>query len=121
MIALNSKNGEVYIDNLIFSSTININDFKIRFSDCEIEELLKNNQWESFKINILKEYIIGIFFYDSSIRFVEIYVKRSVGNIDKHLNQIMGEIGGEKTYSWGRVELNNDIKAGYKSILIKYI
>jgi len=120
MIALNKKNGEVNIHNLIFSPTISSEDFKIKFLDCEIELMLKNNQWESYRINFLDEYIIGVFFNYTTIKLVEIYVKRCVGDVDKQLNQIIDEIGGEKSYSWGKIELNVDIKAGYKSIIINY-
>ena len=49
------------------------------------------------------------------MKSIEVFLK--VESID--YEGLLETLGGEKIYSWGQVVMNNDQKAGYKSLLIQ--
>lgn len=120
MITLNYNNGELGFDKWVLSPEDTLDSIKNRFSHNEFELWHKNNQWENYKLNISEEYIIGIFFLNGLVKFIEIYPKRHDVEDDQMLQDLLMNLGGENRYSWGKVELNVDYKAGYTSVIINY-
>ena len=109
------NNGEFHFERWILKPNDVLNKVINDFSSKEFELWIENGQWKTYKLNISEEYVFLVFFFDNVIKFIEVYSKQK-----ESLNETLEKLGGEKKYSWGKVELNVDYKAGYNSIVINF-
>lgn len=117
MISIDLKVGELEIDKNYFSPNTDIDLlFKSKFSS-EVELWTSNDNWKSYRI-LKDEIILILMFRDKILKTIEIY---PIENNNNTLNSIIEKLGGEHKYQWGDIEINDDKKAGYKSIMIKYL
>ncbi len=117
MISIDLKVGELEIDQNYFSPKIDI-DFLSESTFSSMLELWTSiGIWKSYRI-IKDEMILIFMFKDKFLKTIEICAIEDSKKIT--LSSIIKKLGGEHKYEWGEIEINNDIKAGYQSVLIKY-
>jgi hypothetical protein len=110
--------GELKLGEYSFSSITTIDLLKAAIFPFELEPWSSNDNWNSFRI-FYDDLIVILFFKSNFLKVIEIYktdVKNSLG-----VSGVIEKIGGEGRYLWGSIELNQDIKGGYESVLIKYL
>lgn len=80
-----------------FSPEDETDDIKKMFTHNQLELRLKNDKWETYKLDIAKEFIFRFIFFDNHIKLIEIYPKNSneFDNIEL-LNLLKISILGEK-------------------------
>jgi hypothetical protein len=118
MINIDLINGELKYEKWIFSSKKKLTYFMSLFLPSEIELWSFNQNWMSYRLNLSECFIFILYFQDEILKIIDILpVDTNSGN---EVPLLLEKLGGENIYSWGKIELNNDIKAGYKSVLIKY-
>ncbi len=115
-MTIDLNTGKFVYNNFHFYPQMRIDKIKSYFAQSQLELRLKNDKWETYKTTI-EHYIFRFIVFDGAIKIVEIF---PVGNGGETLEDTLSVLGGERVYHWGQVELNNDLKAGYKSVLIKY-
>jgi hypothetical protein len=121
MINLNFETGALQFYEWSFSSKDRLRDIEQRFSVKQLEPWTANSPWGSYRLNLSEDFVMIIMFHNQSIEYIELYPKGTSRNIQTAaLQKAIRQIGGVKSYSWGNVEFNNDQKAGYQSIIIKY-
>lgn len=117
---VDSTNGSILFDNNIISSYDKIDDLKNKFSN-KLELWMENDDWNTYRLDVTKKFILIIRFFQNKIQLIEIYPKsNSESQKRRVVENYLEDFGGEKDYPWGKVGLNNDIKAGYESLIIKY-
>lgn len=117
MIRIDLKNGEFKIDKFVFSPRTKIDYILEYILSQEIELWTSNQNWKSYRL-CLDEFIVILFFQGEIFKIIEVFP--SVIENSSSVSNLIIELGGESEYFWGTIEINNDIKAGYESILIKY-
>lgn len=118
MMNIDLTNGELKYEEWIFSPRKDLNYFLNLFRPTEMELWSSHTNWISYRLKISKDWIFILYFQDEALRTIDVYpIDNNKGN---EISLLLEKLGGEHIYSWGRIELNDDIKAGYKSVLIKY-
>ena len=117
MIRIDLKNGEFKIDKFVFSPLTKIDYILEYLLSQEIELWTSNQNWKSYRLR-LEEFIVILFYQSEILKIIEIFPSIIENSIS--VSNLIIELGGESEYFWGKIELNNDIKAGYESVLIKY-
>jgi hypothetical protein len=87
------------------------------FSSSKVEMWSSKGIWKSYRF-FENNLIFVLRFNYSLLEIIEIYPlekKEDITALD-----IIIQLGGAHEYSWGNIELNNDKKAGYESVLIRY-
>ena len=105
------------MDNWIFSPQQNLKYYKNLIRSNELESWTSNKNWSSYRLNIFKEYILILYFENEEIKMIDIF---PTNGKDGDIATLLKKLGSEYVYSWGKVELNIDIKAGYQSVIVKY-
>jgi hypothetical protein len=117
MIGIDLKVGELEIDQNYFSPKTDIDFISKSAFSSKVELWTSNDNWKSYRI-LKDEMILILTFKDKFLKNIEIY---PIENDKKStLNHIIEKLGGEHKYLWGEIEINDDKKAGYKSVIIKY-
>lgn len=129
MIKLNKENGQLEIDNYCFNSATSYFELENLKRGEQIETRITNTGSRFYTlINVDNgESKIMVMFHKEKL-WIDIFTGKNYNfppfTITDKEKQIilkrLADIGGEKTYSWGSVELNEDRKGGTVSILIKY-
>lgn len=118
MISIDLKIGELQFDKNYFSQKTDIDFLSKSTLSSEVELWTSIGIWKSYRI-IKDEIILILIFKDKILKTIEICtIEDSKKNT---LRSIVEKLGGEQKYIWGEIEINDDKKAGYKSILIKYL
>jgi hypothetical protein len=118
---LNTENGEFEFENWIFTPKYKLKDIKEKLPLEGLELWSSHSQWQSFRLTMVKDYILIIMFKDEIINYITIFPITSQGeDHENNLQGILMSLGGEENYSWGKVEINIDPKAGFESIAIRY-
>ncbi len=118
MIDINLINGELKYEEWIFLPKKKLDYFIDLFHSTEIELWTSNQNWRSYRLSISKYFIFILYFQDDVLKMINIFpIAENNGN---EVSLLLEKLGGENVYSWGRIEFSNDIKAGFKSVLIKY-
>jgi hypothetical protein len=105
--------GELKLDCLSFSKQTEINYLKENIFSSNIELWSNYGIYKSYRL-VKDKLIIILHFKNNILTMIEIYP------VDKDISCILEEFGGEQNYPWGQVLLNDDKKAGYMSVLIKF-
>lgn len=122
MMTVNSTNGEFRFNEWLFSPNVKLNDFKKKLPSKKVELWSENSHYVSYRLNFSEEYIIVVMFFYEKIKFIEIYPKNVEKNkLEDKIQILLQRLGGENNYSWGKIELNIDKKAGYESVIINYV
>lgn len=122
MMNLNKNNGNFGFGEYLIKPLCQIQDLKNEFANENLELWIENNEWITYRLEFREKFILLISFFNDNLKTIEIYLTCQPGkNVRNRLQDLLGCIGGENKYSWGNVELNEDIKAGYASIVIKFI
>jgi|JI7StandDraft_1071085.scaffolds.fasta_scaffold79543_1 hypothetical protein len=118
MIYIDLTNGEIKFEKWIFSPKRKLDYYNNLFSSPEMELLISNRNWLTYRLSISEYFIFTMVFENETLRMFEIYPT----NVDRHngVSFLIEKLGGEHIYSWGKIELNDDIKASYKSVLLTY-
>jgi hypothetical protein len=127
---LDIKNGLLKIGNVNFDCKFSKEDVINLSLTYKTIEGLKIGDIENFTITDidLGENVLTFSFKDKKLSSINITVGY-LYNFDpfiiteaerKVIQRKINSIGGEKKYSWGKVELNDDSKGGVVSILISY-
>ena len=120
MINVNVKTGEIQFENII----INPNDKKTHILNCFVKDSPKlwidNNEWETYRIEIQKEFILLITFFKESVTSIDIGTYTEADENSGLLENLLHIMGGSNEYRWGTISLEVDMKAGGKSIFIRY-
>ncbi len=119
MITLDNQSGEFCLDELRISCGDNFKKISETVLLENLELWTSNVPWVSYRYTANMDYIVVIFFYEDVIKYIDIYPNR-VKDSRAFLYNSLKKLGGESKYFWGKVELNNDKKAGYTSIVITY-
>jgi hypothetical protein len=119
MIAINYSDGTIRFNNLVVSPGSKLSSIADGIVSKNLELWSSHNEWTSYRINSDKEFIVILMFFNEIIKSVEIY-PNLVSENDDELQIALEKLGGENDYHWGTVELNNDHKAGYKSIVVHF-
>ena len=120
-IKLNTKTGNFEFGNWIFSPTYQKKYLEEKLPLEGLELWSSNLQWQSFRLTMVRGYILVVMFKDGTINHITIFPIAKAENNDKDdLYEILMSLGGENNYHWGKVELSIDPKAGFKSIAIRY-
>ncbi len=116
---LNKSNGYLSFDTYLVKPSYTIRDFKNEFPQENLELWTVNKKWITYRLEISMKFILLIRFFDDDIKIIEIYLlpKPDI-NIEMELKDLLKSLGGERNYPWGNIELNSDVKADYKSIII---
>ncbi len=116
---LNKINGHFSFGNHLIKPSYKIRDIKNEFLDDSIELWIANKSWITYRLEIAMKFILLIKFFNEDLKTIEIYLTYQSGKqMENELRNLLKSLGGENKYSWGNVELNKDIKAGYESIVI---
>lgn len=118
MINIDLVNGELKYEKWIFSPKKKLDYFLNIFHSTEMELWTSNQDWRSYRLSISRYFIFILYFQDESLKMIDIFP--TVKDNENEVSLLLEKLGGESTYSWGRIEFNNDIKASSKSVLIKY-
>lgn len=118
MISIDLKVGKLKVDQDHFSPKTGIALFDKNTHSSKVELWTSNNNWKSYRM-LKDELILILFFKDELLKIIEIYPVENEKNTT--VSAIIEKLGGEQKYLWGKIEINDDKKAGYKSILIKYL
>lgn len=118
---LNCNNGAFQLDEYSISPQDKISDLKKKFSNDRLEIWIENNEWITYRLDTSSKFILMIRFFKNVMHLIEVFPKSySDGQRRKDLLNYLEILGGENKYRWGKVELNEDEKAGYESIVINY-
>lgn len=118
MISIDLKVGEFEIDQNYFSPKSDIDFLNTSTLSSEVELWSSNDNWKSYRI-LKDEMILILIFKDKILKIIEIF---PIENSKKYtIRNVIEKLGGERKYLWGDIEINDDKKAGYKSIIIKYL
>ncbi|OJX33881.1 MAG: hypothetical protein BGO86_03100 [Chryseobacterium sp. 36-9] len=130
MINLNVINGNLILENIELISGLKIEELFKYEGLIEIQKSFENQPYESFVIKSPnnEEYVMSLMFYKNSLKNVNISLGKKyafppfiITKEEKDIIKIiLKKIGGEKNYSWGKVEFSEDIKGGVISIAIIY-
>jgi hypothetical protein len=117
MIELNKLNGDLKINGTNLSSSISIKNLYNSLFPFNIELWFSNGIWKQYKF-VNEPFIFILHFELEKLLFISISIKvsskYSIGNT-------LDSLGGKNNYSWGEIDIYNDIKSGTSSILIKYL
>jgi len=116
MIDINLINGELKYGEYLLVPKGKFDYFRSLFLSTEMELWTSNKNFTSYRLNLSDEFIFILYFLNEELKTIDIYPK----NKRNEISLLLENLRGEHFYSWGKVELNNDIKAGYKSVLVKY-
>lgn len=122
-----TKDGEIRIKHATLSPNITPDDLIIFQERSDLNLLIANDEWETYRLSGIDEgeTILIVQFFKKVLMNVNIclgmkYLHYSQADSLTIIKERLLDLGGEKEYSWGSVQLNNDLKSGYYSILIKY-
>ena len=122
MITINNNSGELHFSNWTLSPKTKLNDIKKIFSSKELELWgYSSDQCVTYRLKISDEYILIVTFLSDAINRIEIYPRNiAEDKMPFVLRDILENLGGARIYPWGKIQLKNDVKAGYDSVLISY-
>jgi hypothetical protein len=121
MITVNINNGILQFEGFLICPLDKIRDLKSKFSDEYLELWIENGNWTTYRLDAFSKFILLIRYFNDEIQLIEVYPKGSNDNQrKKNLILCLKKLGGEKKYSWGSIEMNNDFKAGYESLIINF-
>lgn len=124
--------GELLLGTVILNPIIKL--FEIEFF-LEVHNFpwnkTSNGKWQFYKLTNTgnEERSIVLLFEDDNLNTINIGAGKKYNfppfiiteEERKIVNSQLMEFGGEKNYSWGKVELSEDVKGGVLSVLIKYV
>lgn len=123
MIKLNTKNGSLTINAENINFKMQIFEFN-KYIDNSLFLIMKNNDYEIYNMKLEKDNL-GLNFQFFKNKLNTITISTLIGNpfeISKLMidetKKILNELGGEKEYSWGKVEYFEDRKGGFVGINI---
>lgn len=119
MIKLDINNGNLEFDGIYIEHKITIDRLMLQYPKVNFELWVDNNQYKTYRLNLSLEHILLIKSNNGLVYNLEIYCKKN-GIFKSSVKNTLARIGGEGVYPWGKVQVNLDNKAGYKSILIIY-
>jgi len=118
MIDINLINGELKYGEYLLVPKGKFDYFRSLFLPTEMELWTSKQNSITYRLNLSDEFVFILYFLNEELMTIDIYPKNK--NSLNEIALLLENLGGEHFYSWGKVELNNDIKAGYKSVLVKY-
>lgn len=111
MIAIDFKTGLFEV----LGQKIETKNDVLLFSESSL--IISNAGWVTYRLDLTstgERFIFNFLFFEDSLKKVEIFSSTTSNE------NISNVLGGYRKYSWGKIELNEDKKANYSSVLISY-
>lgn len=81
----------------------------------DLDEWFEHEDWKQLRLKKYDNYIFVFHFFKLQLKKIEILKGNGI-----ETREFLNFLGGSKKCFWGDIQLNDDVKAGYISILIKY-
>ncbi len=123
MMVLDKNNGRFNFNNIYINCELSISDLKnICFSENnKLIALVENGDWISYRLHLDDDWICILQFYQEKVKWFNIFYNSDSEQLSLiTIKKLVEGWGGEKQYDWGSVNLTNDVKADYYSILVRY-
>ncbi len=117
MMTINLETGALNVEQFRFSTKTEISYLSEKLNPSDFELWSSNDSWKSYRL--INDRLIFILNF-KNIFLEAIHICPSEKESDLTISKIIEKLGGEREYLWGSIELNNDKKGGFTSVLIKY-
>lgn len=118
MISFDLKFGGLHLDDYFFSAKTDIELLRTTVGASKLELWSSNEDWNLFRF-VHNDMIVIFHFKSGFLKMIELFSKDKMNSLA--VSRIITELDGKQKYVWGTIEINSDLKAGYESILIKFL
>lgn len=130
MISLDIEQGYLQIGELLITPDLELQDIETLKQQHEVVDAVINPPHKSYRMSALDDGYAGaiLMFYNSKLKNVIFGLGRKFDFPPFEITtreivlvkELLAELGGEKSYNWGKVEYDEDYRAGSVNLFLTY-
>ena len=130
MISLDIENGYLKIGELLITPGLELQDIERLKQQHEVVDAVKNPPHRSYRMPALDDgyAAAGLYFYDDKITKVRFCLGKKFNFTPFEITtreivlvkELLAELGGEKSYKWGKIDYYEDYRSGSVGLSLSY-